>query len=80
MTTEKKPCLMAEVHEFSLPQIVYSTNAQGPALQCAVGGLQSKLLVIPELSLERLLASSFAADVIGDHQNLGAGRDESYDS
>lgn len=48
-----------------------STNAQGLALQRAFGGLQTKVLVILELSLERFLASSLVADVIGDHQNLG---------
>lgn len=52
------------------PQIV--KNAQGPALQHSVGGLQSEPLLIPELSLERLLASFFATDVIGGCQNFGA--------
>jgi len=56
-----------------------STNARGPAFQCAVGGLGSKF-IIPELCLERLLASSFAADIIGDPKILGAGRDKSQGS
>lgn len=64
-------------HKLSLPRLYKRPRTSH---QCAVGGLQSKLLVIPELSLEILLASSFAADVIGDRQNLDGGRDESQGS
>lgn len=57
----------------SSPFLQIVKNGEGPALQYSVGKLQSEPLLIPELSLERLLASFFAADAIGGCQNLGAG-------